>query len=396
MKITAVRCLQLTGTLQHPSPFWEERLIRPLDLYERHRAAGPEYLEPLGEGRYRIESTFLEIETDEGVVGRAGPLPPSVAYSILSDFRALLLGEDPCATELLWDTMYRSAVHGRKGGQMQAISAIDCALWDLKGNWLGQPVYRLLGGPTRQVIPAYASMLGFSLQPERVRERAAACAAEGFRAQKWFFRRGPADGRAGMQENLTLVQTLRETLGEDYEIMLDCWMSWDPLYTLAMAEHLRPLRPRWLEEPVLPDKIASYAAIRSASPVPISGGEHEYTRWGVQQLIEARAVDILQPDTYWAGGISEMQKICALASTADLPVIPHGHSVTANVHLIAAQPPNVCPLAENLVKWSQINEFFLAEPLQRVRGSIPLPQSPGLGMRLDESKIESRREIVCE
>jgi L-rhamnonate dehydratase len=276
---------------------------------------------------------------------------------------------------------------------MIAISAVDCALWDLKGRALKTPVYRILGGPTRAEIPCYASMLGFSVEPERAAARAQEYKDLGFRAQKWFFREGPSDGRAGMEKNLALVRAVREAVGDDIDIMLDCWMSWDVPYTIKMAELLSEYSPRWLEEPVLPDKIDSYAQIRAQSPVPISGGEHEYTRWGLKQLMDAGAVDVLQPDIYWCGGITETLKICALASAYDLIVIPHGHSSNAGAHLTAAQPATLVPLQEYLIKWNVIHQWFLHHPVTPVGGVITLDDRPGLGMELDEKKIEEMRPL---
>jgi L-alanine-DL-glutamate epimerase-like enolase superfamily enzyme len=396
MKITAVRIFRLEGELEHPEPFWEERLIRPIDLYPEHRAEGPLTLPRAGDGRYRIIGHFLEIETSEGVTGRAGPVAADQVPILLNQFAPVLVGQDPLAHESLWDRLYRLAVHGRKGVSMMAASVTDCALWDLKGRWLNVPVYRLLGGPTRERIPAYASMLGYSVEPERARERARDVVEMGFGATKWFLRRGPWDGPAGMRENEALVRALREAVGEDVDLMLDAWMSWDVPYTLAMAERLAELRPRWIEEPVLPDKIESYVAIRARSPVPIAGGEHEYTRWGIHALLQARACDVLQPDIFWAGGLSEILKICHLASVYDVPVIPHGHSVPASVHLIASQPPNLCPLLEYLVKWNQIHQFFLKDRIIPQNGSVALPTAPGLGMELDETRLRERREIMAE
>ena len=146
---------------------------------------------------------------------------------------------------------------------MLGISAIDCALWDLKGRWLNQPVFRLLGGPTRESVPAYASMLGFAvLDFGRVRERATEYKAVGYKAQKWFFRRGPMSGAEGMRKNVELVRTLRETLGDDYDIMLDCWQSFDPIYAVELAERITEDRLWWLEECVMPDRIDSYRRIK--------------------------------------------------------------------------------------------------------------------------------------
>jgi L-alanine-DL-glutamate epimerase-like enolase superfamily enzyme len=236
-------------------------------------------------------------------------------------------------------------------------------------------------------------MLGYSLDPELVQERVQEIVRQGYMATKWFFRDGPTDGAAGIARNLRLVRTLRASVGPDVDIMLDCWMSWDVPYTIQMAARMEEYHLRWIEEPVLPDKIEQYAEIRRNVRIPISGGEHEYTRWGLKALMDAGACDVLQPDIYWAGGISEMQKIIALASAYDLPVIPHGHSTPATAHVIAAWPQTTCPLLEYLVKWNEIHQFFLKTPLKPSGGVITLPDAPGLGMELDEAKIERQTEM---
>ena len=322
-----------------------------------------------------------------------GPISIEQGFVIDRELREYVEGADALAHERLWDSLYRAQVHGRKGVAMMAISAIDCAMWDLKGQRLGLPVHRLLGGPTRSSIPAYASALGFSLDLDRVRERARAFVDQGYGATKWFYTDGPTDGRAGMDRNEDLVGTLRDAVGPEVEIMTDAWMSWDVPYTLEMARRIEPYRPRWIEEPVMPDRIDSYAQIRRQSPVPIAGGEHEYTRWGLHQLMSAGGVDVVQADIYWAGGITEMLKICALASVYDLPVVPHGHSTPASIHLIASQPEPLMPMVEFLVKWNAVHQFFLKDPLVPVNGRIEVPETPGMGMTLDESKIESRRVL---
>ena len=392
MKITDIKLTELHGVLETDGDLWEERLVRPIDIYPEYRPTGPGYTARTDGGEYDIRAVFLEIVTDDGVTGMSGPFGRDVAQQV-TGFKSLLIGRDPRANELIWDQLYRHSVHGRKGGTMMAISAVDCALWDLKGKWANAPVYRLLGGPTRETIPAYASALGYSLEPELVAERARQIAAGGYRHTKWFFRHGTGEGREGMARNEALARTLREAVGDDVEIMLDAWMSWDVPYTIAMAERLEAYRPAWIEEPVLPDKIDSCAEIREAVRIPIATGEHEYTRWGHRDLIDAGAADVLQPDIYWAGGISEVVKICTLASAADLPVVPHGHSVPATVQLIASQPPNVCPLLEYLIKWNQIHQFFLREPIEPRDGVVALPTSPGMGMEIDESKVEGREEL---
>jgi len=394
MKITAVRVSELKGILEHKGEFWEERLIRPLDIYPEHKAEGPGWTEKVGPDAFRITANFVQIETDADVFGIGGPFPEEQAYIIVKQIAPLLIGHDPLAIERIWDRVYRSMVHGRKGTAMMALSVVDCALWDLKGRWFNAPVYQLLGGPVRDKIPAYASALGYSLDPELVQERAQMFVEQGFTATKWFFRDGPTDGKAGIERNMRLVRTLRESVGPDVDIMLDCWMSWDVPYTIQMARRLEEYAPRWIEEPVLPDKIDQYAEITRNVNIPISGAEHEYTRWGLKHLMDMRAMDVYQPDIYWCGGISETMKICAIGSAYDVVVIPHGHSTPATAHLIAAWPETTCPLLEYLIKWNEIHQFFLKNPLKPINGYVTPPSTPGIGMDLDEGKVESRREVT--
>jgi len=395
MKITAVRCIQYTGTMDFPGVFWEERLIRPVDIYPQFRNEGAGWLPPVRDGAYTMTSTFVHIETDAGVAGIGGPITPDQAFIIKQSMEHYLLGANPLAIERLWDILYRAAVHGRKGVEMMAISAIDCALWDLKGKWANVPVYVLLGGPTRETLPAYASALGYGLDRDRAAAVVKGITEKGYKATKWFPRWGPADGRAGIAKNVELMRTLREAAGPDVDIMIDAWMSWDVSYTLAMAERFAEYQPRWIEEPVLPDKIASYAAITAkiGHGIAVSGAEHEYTRWGVHQLMQANAMHVYQPDIYWAGGISELLKIAALASVYDVQLIPHGHSTPATAHFLYAQPITLCPMLEYLIKWNTIHQWFLKYPVEPNNGFVPLPTRPGIGMDLDDAKIERQHEL---
>jgi L-rhamnonate dehydratase len=221
IKITAVRVLRLVGTMRTSAPLWEERLVRPIDIYPEYRRRDDfEGGVQVDANHFRVEQHFVRIETDEGPIGIAGPLPDMVAAFVAKRLRPIVLGQDPVAHE---------------------------KLWDLKGRWLNQPVYRLPGGPTRDTVPAYASMLGFAvLDMGRVRERAAEYQALGYPAQKWFFRHGPMNGAEGMHKNVELVRTLRETLGDDYDIMLDCWQSFDPIYAVELAERIAEYRTRWM------------------------------------------------------------------------------------------------------------------------------------------------------
>lgn len=388
MKITAVRCFKVWGEAELP-PI-EERQVGMLDSYPEF-AGRPAQPSP---ARGELSACYVEIETDEGPTGLFGPIFDETMSLILGKLAPRLLGRDPLAGELLWDILYRQDRHARKGYEMMAISAVDCALWDLRGKSLGLPVYRLLGGPTRERVDCYASMLGYSLDAGLVREHAQWAVAQGFKAQKWFFRHGPSHGLEGMERNIALVRTVRDAVGPHVEIMFDAWMGWDATYAVRLLERIAEYRPRWLEEPVPPDRIGDLAAIRRSSTVPIVTGEHEYTRWGFLQLLQAEAADVLQADPDWCGGISELVKICAIASAWGRQVFPHGHSIHAAVHTIAAQPPAVCPLAEYLLLHQPPKQWFHRESLAPVNGSIPLPTAPGLGFALDEAKIERQVELT--
>ncbi|MFI5606410.1 enolase C-terminal domain-like protein [Amycolatopsis sp. NPDC051903] len=390
MRIAEVRLRRLKGTLPTEGDLWEERLVRPLDVYPEYRTLDDHEGGVQHPGGFAITTYFVEIETDEGLVGRAGPVPETVAWLVARELRPRLLGRDPIAGEKLWDQLHRSQVHGRGGQPMLAISAVDNALWDLRGKWLGQPVYRLLGGPTRDEVPAYASMLGFSVRDlDRVRERAVEFRDRGYRAQKWFFRHGPASGHEGLRANVALVRTLREAVGEDYDLMFDCWQAMDVTYVTELASRIAEYWPRWLEEVVLPDRIDGYRLLRQRLSIPLAGAEHEYTRWGFRRFADTGALDVLQPDLYWCGGLSEALKIAAYGTAHDLMVIPHGHSATATLHFSLTQSPAHTPYQEDLVKWNQVHQLFLASPVNAVAGLLTPSDAPGLGMELDTGHAEA-------
>lgn len=375
MKIEDISTFRLRGESPIRKGFWEERLVRPVDIYERFRDMGPQTL-----GYEEVfEQTFLEIATDEEGKGVFGPISPRVAMIIEEDLKPLILGEDPFAVEKNWDIMYRSQIHGRKGETMFAISAVDCALWDLIGKAKKEPVVKLLGGPVQEKVPAYASMLGFSLNPEDVVKRCQEYVDKGFTSMKWFFRHGPGSGLPGMEKNVELVKAVRDAVGYDVDLMLDCWNSWTVPYTIKMARKLERYEPAWLEEPVMPDDIDGYSELANRLEIPIAGGEHEYTRWGVRELLRRRAVDILQVDVTWGGGITELKKICALSSTEGIPLIPHAGWNEAAQSVTFSQPQNVCPMIEYLVKHSVIQQAFNREKLKPDRGFFHAPTQIGLG-----------------
>jgi L-rhamnonate dehydratase len=384
-RIRELRCFQVSGPATVDAS--EERQLQMLDVYPELARRGP------GAGANRVTGTYVEVVADEGTTGLFGPIFEETAPIVLAKLAGHVVGQDPLAFERIWDQLYRQDRHARKGYEMMAISAVDCAVWDLRGKLLGLPVYRLLGGPTRERVDCYASMLGHSLDLGLVRARAQAIAAQGYKGQKWFFRYGPSDGLEGMAKNVALVRTVREAVGPTIEIMLDCFMGGDATYIIQLLERIAEYAPRWLEEPVPPDRIGDYVAIKRSTRVPIAAGEHEYTRWGFLHLLQADALDVLQADPDWCGGISELVKICTLASAFGRPVFPHGHSIHPALHVIAAQSPAVCPMAEFLLRPQVAKQALHARQLWPENGSISLPTTPGLGIELAQDRIDTRQPV---
>jgi L-rhamnonate dehydratase len=335
----------------------------------------------------------VEIFTDDGLVGIGNAaLAPQACKQVIDLYlKPLLVGADPWDTELLWQHMYRKTMaFGRKGIGMTAISAVDIALWDILGKSAKQPVYRLLGGKTKPRIPVYASRL-YSVELKKLASEAQQYKDDGFKAMKLRFGWGPADGAAGMQHNLDLVSTVRETVGDDVDVMADAYMGWTLDYAKRMLPLLEPFHLRWLEEPVIPDDIHGYAELKAYGRVPISGGEHEFTVYGFRELLEARAVDYIQFDTNRVGGISQARKITALAEAHSIPVIPHAGQMH-NYHVVMASLNS--PMAEYfpIVDVEVGNELFWyifdGEPKAR-DGFIELDENvPGLGLNINEKALE--------
>ncbi|MGI6368688.1 MAG: enolase C-terminal domain-like protein [Anaerolineae bacterium] len=394
MRITDVRFERLHGTYRTSAGHSVARQVGALDVYPEYRGRRPQAGDVYDDlGERPISEVYVFVDTDEGITGTFGPIYVDQAFQIDLHLRQHLIGKDPLATERIWDILSRQDRHARRGYMMMAISAVDMCLWDIRGKAAGLPVYRLLGGPTRDAIPAYVSTLGHATEPERVFSQARAYLEEGYTAQKWFFPCGPGDGQAGIETNMAMVRAAREAVGDASELMFDAWLGWDVPYAIEMGRRMAPYNPAWLEEPVAPDRIGAYAEIRRATGIPIAGGEHEYTRWGFKVLLDAEGVDVIQADPDWTGGITEMLKICALVSAYDKPVIPHGHSTLPALHLIAAQSPAVCPRLEFLIVHNPSKQWFHTEQFFPEGGMMRLPQTPGLGITLDEDRIESRTPL---
>jgi L-alanine-DL-glutamate epimerase-like enolase superfamily enzyme len=371
--------VQITGIKVHEVPMsfsWlsEGLIANPMSIYPRFREKRSSWFGPM-------TAAIIEIQTDEGIrgLGTVGGGKGKLARPIIDEqFKNLLLGQSPFDIELLWEQMFRaSQFYGRRGAVIEVISGIDLALWDLIGKALGQPVYNLIGGRTKDRIPVYVTG---NLTERHLQE--------GFRDVKLALPHGPADGNEGLRKNVELVEKTRKLIGPDGDIMLDCYMALDVPYTIALAKAVSDFKVLWIEEPVPPDQIDSYRRIKDAVPdILITGGEHEYTRYGFRELIEKQAVDILQPDIYRAGGLSELKKIAAMASAYNLPVIPHG--VGAPTYHFVMATTNA-PRAEFVDIFAQGGRPLLKGEPQPKDGFLELSAAPGFGYDLDEEVLSGK------
>ena len=393
LTIKAVEVFELHGSYVTEAGVNHQVQVNPLDIYAQFRR--PPYLDkPAGMHEVKTTAIYVRIRTAAGLDGLYGPIEKDAALIVEAELKPFLIGKDALAGEALWDQMYRSNRQSRDGIFMMAISAVDNTLWDIRGRYYDVPVYRLLGGPTRESVEVYASCLGFSLEPEAVRKRALINKNDGYRYQKWFIGYGPGSGPEGMAKNVELVRILRETVGDDTELMFDAFSGWDQNYALEWAHKVEQYRPHWMEEVTHPEKISSFAEIHRSTTVPVAAGEHFYGRWEVERYLQVKALSVVQADPEWCGGTSELLKIGTVASLHDVPVIPHGHSLRAAINIIASQSPMTFPLGEYLILKMQHYYHFESNPMIPVRAHIALPTEPGYGIQLDQAKIESQSPLT--
>lgn len=341
----------------------------------------------------------VEVETSDGLVGigNAG-LAPDVAKLIIdTKLSPLLIGENALNTEYLFEKMYRSTVaYGRKGVVLAAISALDIALWDIKGKVFRQPVFMLLGGRTKEHIQTYYSRL-YNRDLESLQQEAEEYSNYGFSGMKMRCGYPLTDGLEGMKKNIEMIRVVRETIGDDIDLMIEAYMGYDLTYAKRFLKMLEPFNIRWVEELLLPDDIHGFRKLREITDIPISGGEHEYSRYGFHDLLKAEALDIFQFDTNRVGGFTEAQKICAMALAEGIEVIPHGGQMH-NLHVVMSS--FACPLAEYFPQ-TEIevgNEIFWyifdGEAVAEEGGFLQLDDNlPGMGLTLKQDGLENFKII---
>ncbi len=396
MEITAVSATNVST--ESWGEFVEFPLVTVMSEYEEYNNAEGDNPQARRKWMGPVGDVVVEVETDAGItgVGHGNWATGAIATIVDETLSKLIVGEDPHERETLWDVMYRATIpFGRKGAAVEAISAVDLALWDIAGKAANKPVYELLGGPVREEIPCYASNL-HPVDHETLEQEAIDYVEQGFDAMKMRFQYGPSAGRSGMKKNEEIVATVRDAVGHDIKLAADAYMGWNVRYAKKMLDRLEKYDLEWVEEPVIPDDIEGYADVRASTDIPISGGEHEFTRWGHKELLERGAVDILQPDVHRCGGLTELRRIDAMASAHDVPVIPHS-GTNPHLHFIAASTN--APMAEYfpIPEWykeqregkdSTYADAIYQHPPSAEDGVIGLPEGEGLSAELNREALD--------
>ncbi len=342
----------------------------------------------------------VRITTEDGVVGlgNAGLSPDICKQVVDAKLAPLLIGENPVHTNYLFEKMYRSTIaYGRKGAVLAAISAVDIALWDIKGKAMNQPVFNLLGGRTKETIPSYYSRL-YTRNLDSLQKEAQDYKDQGFKGMKLRCGYPITEGLSGMRKNVEMVKVVRETVGDDVDVMLEAYMGFNFSYAKRFVKELEPYNLRWVEELMLPDEIHNFAKLKEYTDIPISSGEHEFSRYGFHDLLQAQALDIFQFDTNRVGGLTEAQRICHMAEVHGVDVIPHGGQMH-NLHVVMSS--FACPMAEYFPKteievgnelfWYIFDGEIIAE-----NGNLQLNDNlPGMGLTLKTDKEDLKHfEII--
>ena len=358
--------------------------------------------EPLGPTYMGI----VKVSTDAGICGysdmeTAAPVAKACVdtpkwsqdegMEFMDGLRSLLLGQNPLEVERLWYRMYRGTIYfGRRGAAIQAISAIDIALWDICGKAYNQPVHILLGGKWRDKVRAYGSTL-FRPTPEAMREAVRVYLDQGFTAVKFGWGVFGKDRRLDVK----LVEAAREALGSANDLLVDTgwFVERTAKEAIQVVRSIEQFEPFFVEELLHPEDYDGYRQVAGATDIRIACGEQEATDWGFQMLIERGGVDVLQPDLSRCGGFTVARKVVHMAERANRLVIPHSWSsdllTAASLHLTAFQ--RRAEFVEFNTSQGPLSRMLVKDPLRMEDGYLRVPEGPGLGVEVDEAVIARYR-----
>lgn len=334
---------------------------------------------------------FLKVHTDEGIVGLGEPIVEGRAQTVAAAVHEIgryLIGQDPRRIEHHWQAIYRGQFY--RGGPVlcSALSGIEQALWDITGKWLGQPVYNLLGGATRDYIRVYGWFGGTT--KEEYTNSARVSASAGFTALKTGVLDAVdiIDHPALVDQAVERFAEIREAVGPKVDVGIDFHGRCSPAMAIRLARALEPYQPMFIEEPVLPENVDALVTVARSTSIPIATGERLFTKWGFREVLEKQAAVVLQPDLSHAGGILECKKIAAMAECYYAAIAPHcplGPIALAACLQLDACIPNFL-VQEHVTR----GEGYLKQPFQITNGHIELPTGPGLGIELDEEAMADK------
>ncbi|MBI3973013.1 MAG: mandelate racemase/muconate lactonizing enzyme family protein [Chloroflexi bacterium] len=342
----------------------------------------------------QAEALLVRITTDDGLAGWGeahSPPIPRVAQTLIADlFAPQLVGRDPLAIDAIWDALYTSMrLRGYSTGVMlEALAGVDIALWDLAGKALGQPVYKLLGGPYRTKIPCYLSGVPGSTVEQRV-EHAKQLVALGFTAMKTSI------GRGSLDADLEGVEAIIDAVRGKANVLVDAHGVYDARSATEAGRRLERAGAGWLEDPLPPEDVDGYAALCAALDLPVASGEAECTRWQFHDKLRRRAADVILPDVCRAGGITEGRKIALVADLYNVPWCVHASISTpvhlaAGIHLAAATPNFLLCEYPNAFRAGPLANALLTKPIAYAEGHLLVPDAPGLGITFNEQALAAR------
>ncbi|MDZ5699644.1 mandelate racemase/muconate lactonizing enzyme family protein [Chelativorans sp. M5D2P16] len=344
----------------------------------------------------RRQHCLVEIVCEDGTTGWGeclGPALPNAA--VVKAYAKALLGRDPLETEKLSLELYHLLRdQGQRGLTVTALSGIDIALWDIKGKRFGAPVSVLLGGRFRESVRAYATGCFRPVGEDRI----AATVAEVTEYRRQGFHAVKIKIGFDVEEDLAVIEAVRDTIGPDMRLMVDANHGYDVLEAIALGKGAARFGVDWLEEPVLPEQLGAYQAVRAGQPLPVAGGETWHGRFGMAGPIESRCIDIVQPDICGTGGFTEMRRIADLAALHGVRLVPHvwgtAVQIAASLQFIAAQAPNpprprpVEPILEFDRTDNPFRQAVVKTPIEHENGVVRIPDGPGLGIEIDRAALE--------
>lgn len=340
-------------------------------------------------------SIFVRVFTDEGLVGLGECSPMNariLAHFVETGLKPLLIGQDPLDIDRLWTLMfYRTYKLGVQGIQPEAISGVDIALWDILGKKTGMPLWKLFGGAYRDRVTAYKSIGGGAdMTPRQMVEKVEQALREGFRAVKIRMDWGPTRPDANPDKDLEMFRLCKSLTGDTIPLSFDANNGYSLNTAISQGRRFEKLGIYHFEEPLAQYDYAGLARLSNTLDVPIAAGEHEYTRWQFRDLILQAQVAILQPDVLKCAGLTEMRRIATLSETFSRHFVPHQTQptvgTTANLHLVASLVSATRP-QEYTGQNARLDSLFV-EPLRFENGELTLPNSPGLGLELDQKRFD--------